>query len=166
MNIYDYLMYLGFYYSDSIFRLCYDKFMRPDLYKKILGSKKKELLAEESSQYMKVKWVSEIELNDMGLEDASETDILALNYLKTSIRFFKIYGMFTITNFLTMISFLLNSKNMKINPAKRKYFAYFIIFAVFIETPYLVTGMNRSEQKKLEEIYKEEIEKVKLFYKI
>ena len=166
MNIYDYLMYFGFYYSDSIFRLCYDKFIRPDLYNRIINSKKKELLSEDPNKYLNIKWIGEKELDNLCLEEGTETDIEALKYFKSSIRFFKIYGLLTLTNLLTLMSFMMKQKSFKNNPTKKKYFAYFIIITIFVETPYLVMGMNRSQQKKLEEIYKDELEKVKMFYKI
>jgi hypothetical protein len=166
MNIYDSIMYFGFYYSDSIFRLCYDKLIRPELYNWIISSKKKELLSEDSNNYFNIKWIGEKELDNLCIDEGTEKDILALKYLKNSIRFFKIYALLTMANLMTMMSFLMKHKTFKNNPIKKKYFSYFIIIAIFVETPYLLMTVNHSEQKKLEEIYKDELEKVKMFYKI
>ena len=157
-------MSYSFYFSNPIFRLCYDKYIRSDLYNKIINSNSKELLSSDSNQYLYIKWISETDLSNLVLEEASDDDILALNYLKKSIKYFKILSTFTIINITSISSFLINYKN--VSQKRRKLFSYYILMIVFLETPYLILGLDTSDEEILNKKFEYKLEKFKMFYKI
>lgn len=167
MNLYDYLMSIGFYYSDNIFKLCYDKFIRPDLYNKIINTKSQQLLSEDPTPYLNIKWLSENDLNKINIEEGcSVRDSKAINYMKNSIQLFKIYGLFFGINVFTLSTFLINYKNIKKDSIRGKYYKYFMLFVIFIQTPYLIIGAINNQQKVVEEMFKNELDKINMFYQI
>jgi hypothetical protein len=168
-NMFDYIMSFCFKYSDPIFKLVYDKNMRNDLFLKIINSKPNELMAEDPSKYMEIKWINEDEINKLMINSEENSDLNGLDeltYFKQDLRVFKINLYFLLINSMTLFSMYLNSKQLKFNPTKRKIYAFMIGLMAFVETPYIVLSLQRPGAKDLEAKYKKELEKYKMFYKL
>jgi hypothetical protein len=159
------IMSIAFEYSDPLFKLIYDKFLRKDLYLKIT---KEKAITENPKKYTKINWLYKSDIDNLHIEDENDTlGVKELTYFKNSVKFYKVYLAFTVLNLTAITAFLYNQKALKNNPIKMRFYMKVLMFMLFIETPYLVVNIVLQKNKDyLMDVHSSDIEKYKRFYKV
>jgi hypothetical protein len=166
--LFDSIMTAGYKYSDTLFKLIYDRQLRPAFYNTIVKANPKNIKKEDYEPYKGIKWISNEELDGIKYEEGEDgLKLHEIIYLKQSIKFFKVYFCFTCINLTAFLAFLVNSEKIKRDLRKRKTYSVFILFLVFFETPYLIYNYFKQENKNyLMEVLNRELEKYEIFYKL